>query len=156
MIQLDSSRIPSTSQKEGSTVADMENFNDKVIKEFRENDGKVGGMFEGAPVLLLHHAGAKTGTERVNPLMYQPVGDSFAIFASKGGAPTNPDWYYNLAAHPDTTIELGSGTVKVRAREASPDERGPIWEKQKELARASPNTRRTPRRARFPSSCSIP
>jgi len=115
-------------------VADMENFNDNVIKEFRDNDGKVGGMFEGAQVLLLHHAGAKTGTERVNPLMYQPVGDSFAIFASKGGAPTNPDWYYNLAAHPDTTIELGTGTVRVRAREASPDERGPIWEKQKELA----------------------
>jgi hypothetical protein len=64
-------------------VADMDNFNEKVIEEFRENDGKVGGMFEGAPVLLLHHAGAKTGTERVNPLMYQPVGDSFAIFASK-------------------------------------------------------------------------
>lgn len=115
-------------------MADMDNFNEKVIEEFRENDGKVGGMFEGAPVLLLHHAGAKTGTERVNPLMYQPVGDSFAIFASKGGAPSNPDWYYNLAAHPDTTIELGSGTVKVRAREASPDERGPIWEKQKKLA----------------------
>ena len=115
-------------------MADMDNFNEKVIEEFRENDGKVGGMFEGAPVLLLHHAGAKTGTERVNPLMYQPVGGSFAIFASKGGAPSNPDWYYNLAAHPDTTIELGSGTVKVRAREASPDERGPIWEKQKKLA----------------------
>jgi deazaflavin-dependent oxidoreductase (nitroreductase family) len=112
----------------------MENFNDKVIKEFRENDGKVGGMFEGAPVLLLHHAGAKTGTQRVNPLMYQPVGDSFAIFASKGGAPSNPDWYYNLAAHPDTTIELGTGTVRVTAREASPDERGPIWEKQKKRA----------------------
>ena len=115
-------------------MADMENFNDKVIKEFRENDGKVGGMFEGAPVLLLHHAGAKSGTERVNPLMYQPVGDSFAIFASKGGAPSNPDWYYNLAAHPDTTIELGTGTVRVTAREASPDERGPIGEKQKGLA----------------------
>jgi deazaflavin-dependent oxidoreductase (nitroreductase family) len=115
-------------------VADMENFNEQVIKEFRENDGKVGGMFEGAPVLLLHHAGAKTGTQRVSPLMYQQVGDSFAIFGSKAGAPTNPDWYYNLAAHPDTTIELGRGTVKVRARVASPDERGPIWEKQKQLA----------------------
>ena len=115
-------------------MADNENFNDKIIKEFRENDGKVGGMFEGAPVLLLHHAGAKTGTERVNPLMYQPVGDSFAIFASKAGAPSNPDWYYNLAAHPDATIELGAGTVKVRARVAGPDERGRIWEKQKELA----------------------
>ena len=115
-------------------MADMENFNDKVIKEFRENYGKVGGMFEGAPVLLLHHAGAKTGTQRVSPLMYHPVGDSFAIFASKAGAPSNPDWYYNLAAHPDTTIELGAGTVKVRARVLGPDERGPIWEKQKELA----------------------
>jgi deazaflavin-dependent oxidoreductase (nitroreductase family) len=115
-------------------VTDMENFNENVIKEFRENGGKVGGMFEGAPVLLLHHAGAKTGTERVSPLMYQPVGDSFAIFGSKAGAPTNPDWYHNLAAHPDTTIELGSGTVKVKARVASPDERGPIWEKQKQLA----------------------
>jgi deazaflavin-dependent oxidoreductase (nitroreductase family) len=115
-------------------VADMENFNENVIKEFRENGGKVGGMFEGAPVLLLHHNGAKSGTERVSPLMYQPVGDSFAIFASKAGAPSNPDWYHNLAAHPDTTIELGGGTVKVKARVASPDERAPIWEKQKKLA----------------------
>jgi deazaflavin-dependent oxidoreductase (nitroreductase family) len=115
-------------------VAEMENFNEKIITEFRANGGKVGGMFEGAPVLLLHHVGAKSGTERVNPLMYQPVGDSFAIFASKAGAPTNPDWYYNLAAHPDTTIELGTSTVKVRARVADGDERGQIWEKQKALA----------------------
>jgi len=112
----------------------MENFNEKIINEFRANGGKVGGMFEGAPVLLLHHVGAKSGTERVNPLMYQPVGGSFAIFASKGGAPTNPDWYHNLAAHPDTTIELGTSTVKVRARVADGDERGQIWEKQKVLA----------------------
>jgi deazaflavin-dependent oxidoreductase (nitroreductase family) len=115
-------------------VADGEDFNEKIIKEFRANGGKVGGMFEGAPLLLLHHAGAKTGTERINPLMYQPVGDSFAIFASKGGAPDNPDWYHNLAAHPDTTVELGTKTVNVRARVADPDERAPIWEKQKELA----------------------
>jgi deazaflavin-dependent oxidoreductase (nitroreductase family) len=113
-------------------VADGDDFNTKVIREFRENGGKVGGPFEGAPVLLLHHTGAKSGTERVNPLMYQQVGDTIAIFASKGGAPSNPDWYYNLAANPDTTIELGAGTVKVSAREATPDERGPIWEKQKE------------------------
>ena len=112
-------------------MADMENFNEKVINEFRANGGKVGGMFEGASVLLLHHTGAKSGTERVNPLMYQPVGDSFAIFASKAGAPTNPDWYYNLAAHPDTTVEVGTETVQVRARVTGPDERDPIWEKQK-------------------------
>jgi len=112
----------------------MENFNEKVISEFRANGGKVGGPFEGAPVLLLHHVGAKSGTERVNPLMYQPVGDSFAIFASKAGAPSNPDWYYNLAAHPDTTVEVGTQTVQVRARVAGPDERDPIWEKQKAVA----------------------
>ncbi len=114
-------------------MAENEDFNEKIIKEFRENDGRVGGMFEGAPVVLLHHTGAKSGTERVNPLMYQQVGDSLAIFASKGGAPSNPDWYYNLAAHPDTTIEVGTKTVKVRARVANPDERDLIWEKQKEL-----------------------
>ncbi len=113
-------------------MADMENFNEKVINEFRANGGKVGGMFEGASVLLLHHTGAKSGTERVNPLMYKPVGDSFAIFASKAGGPSNPDWYYNLAAHPDTTIEVGTNTVKVRARVTDEDERGQIWEKQKE------------------------
>jgi deazaflavin-dependent oxidoreductase (nitroreductase family) len=146
MIQLEKPKPPeaSTTSKEPA-VADMENFNDKIIKEFRENDGKVGGMFEGAPVLLLHHAGAKTGTQRVNPLMYQSVGDSFAIFGSKGGAPTNPDWYYNLAAHPDTTIELGSGTSGARSGRS-----------RRNLPRASPNTRRMPRRVRFPSSCSIP
>jgi deazaflavin-dependent oxidoreductase (nitroreductase family) len=115
-------------------VAEMNDFNEKVINEFRANGGKVGGPFEGAPVLLLHHVGAKSGTERVNPLMYQPVGDSFAIFASKAGAPSNPDWYYNLAAHPDTTIEVGTQTVPVKARVAAPDERDPIWEKQKSVA----------------------
>ena len=113
-------------------MAEYEDFNDKVIAEFRANAGKVGGPFQGAPVLLLHHTGAKSGTERVNPLMYQQVGDSFAIFASKGGAPSNPDWYYNLAAHPDTTIEMGTDTIRVRARVANPDEREPIWNKQKE------------------------
>jgi deazaflavin-dependent oxidoreductase (nitroreductase family) len=113
-------------------MADGDDFNEKVIKEFRANDGKVGGPFEGAPVVLVHHTGAKSGTERVNPLMYQQVGDSIAIFASKGGAPGNPDWYYNLAAHPDTTIEVGTSTVNVRARVADPAERDSIWSKQKE------------------------
>ncbi len=115
-------------------MADVEDFNAKIIDEFRANGGKVGGPFQGAPVLLLHHTGAKSGTERVNPLMYQQVGDSYAIFASKAGAPSNPDWYYNLAAHPDTAIELGTSTIKVRARVANPDERELIWTKQKEVA----------------------
>jgi deazaflavin-dependent oxidoreductase (nitroreductase family) len=115
-------------------MADGEDFNGKVIEEFRANGGKVGGPFQGAPVLLLHHTGAKSGTERVNPLMYQQVGDSYAIFASRGGAPSNPDWYYNLTAHPDTTVEMGTDTIRVRARVANPDEREPIWSKQKEIA----------------------
>jgi deazaflavin-dependent oxidoreductase (nitroreductase family) len=113
-------------------VADMEDFNTKIIGEFRANGGKVGGMFEGATLLLLHHAGAKSGAERVNPLVYQQVGDSFAIFASAGGQPRDPQWYRNLVAHPDTSIELGTGTVKVRARVADEAERTPIWTAQKE------------------------
>jgi deazaflavin-dependent oxidoreductase (nitroreductase family) len=113
-------------------MADNEDFNTKIINDFRANGGKVGGPFQGAPVLLLHHTGAKSGTERVNPLMYQQVGDGYAIFASKAGAPSNPDWYYNLVAHPDTSIEVGTDTVRVRARVADAGERDPIWEKQKE------------------------
>ncbi|MGH3195850.1 MAG: nitroreductase family deazaflavin-dependent oxidoreductase [Streptosporangiaceae bacterium] len=115
-------------------MAENENFNDTIIAEFRANAGKVGGPFQGAPVLLLHHKGAKSGTERVNPLMYQQVGDSYAIFASKEGAPSHPDWYYNLAAHPDTTVEMGADTIRVRARVANPHEREPIWDKQKQVA----------------------
>jgi deazaflavin-dependent oxidoreductase (nitroreductase family) len=114
-------------------MADMNDFNEKVIDEFRANAGKVGGPFEGAPVILLHHKGAKTGTERVSPLVYQPVGEAFAIFGSKGGAPTNPDWYHNLLAHPRTTVEVGTDTIAVTAREATGAERDPIWEKQKQL-----------------------
>ena len=106
-------------------------FNGKIIAEFRANDGKVGGMFAGADILLLHHTGARSGVERINPLAYQRVGDSFAVFASKAGAPGNPDWYHNLLAHPDTSVEVGTGTVKVRARVAEPAERDPIWERQK-------------------------
>jgi deazaflavin-dependent oxidoreductase (nitroreductase family) len=92
----------------------------------------VGGYFEGAPLLLLHHAGAKSGTERVNPLVYQQVGDSYAIFASFGGQPRDPQWFRNLVAHPDATIEVGTTTVKVRARVAAPGERAPIYATQKE------------------------
>ena len=80
---------------------------------------------------MLHHTGAKSGRERVTPVMYQRVGDSLAVFASKGGAPTNPAWYHNLVAHPRTVVEVGVDTVPVVARVASDDEREPIWEKQK-------------------------
>ncbi len=110
----------------------MNDWNTGVITEFRANGGKVGGQFDGAPLLLLHHKGAKTGTERVSPLMYQAVGNAYAIFASKAGAPTNPDWYHNLVANPDTTVEVGSDTKKVRARVAAGDEHNTIWTTQKQ------------------------
>ena len=113
-------------------MADGDDFNTKVITEFRENGGKVGGFFEGAPMVLLHHNGAKTGTERVNPLMYQQVGGSIAIFASAGGQPRDPQWFRNLVAHPDVSIEVGTSTVKARARVATGDERAAIWATQKE------------------------
>ncbi len=111
-------------------------FNEKVIEEFRENGGKVGGWFENANLLLLHHTGAKSGTERVNPLAYQQVGDGFAVFASANGSTRHPDWYHNLVVHPDTTVEVGASTVKVRARVADPEERATIYGRQKEAASA--------------------
>lgn len=97
-------------------MADGDDFNTRIINEFRANAGKVGGPFEGATLLLLHHTGAKTGAERVNPLVYQQVGDSYAIFASAAGQPRDPQWFRNLLASPDTTVELGNGAVRVRAR----------------------------------------
>src|SRR5207237_442762 len=93
-------------------------------------------QFEGRPLLLLHNKGAKTGAERVNPLVYQPVGNAFAVFGSKAGASTNPDWYHNLRAHPDTVVEVGTETIPVRARVAEGEERERIWERQK---RDNPN-----------------
>ena len=104
-----------------------EDFNSKIIEEFRANGGNVSGGFKGAPLLLLHTRGAKTGAERVNPMMYRKVDGGYAVFASKAGAPTNPDWYYNLIAHPHVQAEIGTGTVPLTARVASDDEREPIW-----------------------------
>lgn len=113
-------------------MSDMQDWNSQAIAEFRANDGKLGGNFEGAPVLLLHTTGARSGLERVNPMMYQDLGDGrLAVFASKAGADTNPDWYHNLVAHPDLTAEIGTETRSFRARTAAGDEREPIWEKQK-------------------------
>ena len=109
----------------------MNDFNTPIIEEFRANAGKVGGNFEGAPILLLHTTGAKSGKERVNPMMYRKAGDDIAVFASKAGAPTNPDWYHNLVAHPDVKAEIGTETVPLVARVAKGDERTAIWEAQK-------------------------
>jgi deazaflavin-dependent oxidoreductase (nitroreductase family) len=109
----------------------VNNWNDGIIAEFRQNEGRVGGPFEGRPLLLLHHTGARSGVERVNPLAYQQVGDGWAVFGSKGGAPRNPDWYHNLTANPRARVEVGAETFDVVARVAEGEERERIWEEQK-------------------------
>lgn len=114
------------------TVSDVNDWNTQIIEEFRANDGRVGGQFEGAPLLLLHTTGARSGQERVNPVMYQDLGGPVAVFASKAGAPTNPDWYHNLVANPDVTAEIGTETSRFRARIATSDERDRIWTQQKQ------------------------
>lgn len=114
-------------------MSERDEWNRRVIEEFRVNGGKVGGQMEGWQIVLLHHTGAKSGVERVNPLVYQQVDDdTLAVFASKGGAPAHPDWYHDLLANPDATIEIGTETRRVRARLAEGDERTRIWEAQKE------------------------
>jgi deazaflavin-dependent oxidoreductase (nitroreductase family) len=111
---------------------DVNDWNRQVIEEFRANGGVVAGQFSGMPLLLLHHRGARSGQERVNPLVYlQLDDDAVAVFASKGGAPTNPDWYHNLVAHPETSIEIGAEERPVRARIAEGEERERIFTEQK-------------------------
>ena len=108
-----------------------EDWNSKIISEFRANEGKVGGNFEGAPMLLLHTLGAKTGKERVNPMMYLADDDRLAVFGSKGGAPSHPDWYYNLLANPKVKVEIGTETREMIARVAKGEERERLWTHQK-------------------------
>jgi deazaflavin-dependent oxidoreductase (nitroreductase family) len=112
---------------------DSNEWNKAIIREFRDNAGKVGGPFEGAPLLILHTTGAKSGKERVNPLMYLPDGDRSFVFASKGGAPTHPDWYYNVVANPTVTVEIGTETFDATARVLEGDERDRVWTEQKQL-----------------------
>jgi len=109
-------------------------FNAQIIEEFRASGGKVGGMFEGAQLLLLHHTGAKSGVRRVTPLVYLRDGDSYAIFASKAGAPENPAWFHNLKASPATSIEVGSDTIDVVAREATGEERDRLFNAQVDVS----------------------
>lgn len=108
---------------------DWNDWNRQIIEEFRANGGKVGGRFEGAPMILVHHVGARTGTERVNPLVYFADGDRILIVASKGGAPTNPDWYHNLKAKPRTEVEVGTERFPVEVAEVNGDERAAVWER---------------------------
>jgi deazaflavin-dependent oxidoreductase (nitroreductase family) len=107
-------------------------FNAQIIEEFHSNEGRVGGMFEGMPLLLLHHTGAKSGKSRINPLAYQDDGGRYVIFASKGGAPEHPAWYHNLIAHPNTMIEVGTEELDVVASEATGEERERLFRTQAE------------------------
>ena len=109
------------------------NWNQKIIDEFRANDGKVGGRFEGRTLLLLHTTGAKSGKERVNPVAYVREGERYVVIASKGGAPTNPGWYYNILAHPRLTVEVGTKTFQVDAKVAEEPERTRLYNKMVEI-----------------------
>jgi len=102
-------------------------YNRKIIEEFRANEGRVGGPFEGAPMILLTHKGRKSGEMRTNPLVYMQDGDRYLIFASKGGASTNPEWYLNLKANPDATAEIGTEKFDVTAQEVTGEERDRLW-----------------------------
>lgn len=106
----------------------MSDWNQAIIAEFRANEGKVGGQFAGRPLLLLHTTGAKSGLPRVNPVAYFRDGGRYVIVASKGGAPSNPDWYYNLLVHPEVTIEVGSEQFQVVAQVTAEPERTRLYE----------------------------
>ena len=116
-------------------MSERRDWNRSVIEEFRANGGRV-AAFAKQPLLLLHHRGATTGIERVNPLAYLELEKGYAVFGSKGGGPTNPDWVTNVVTNPDVTAEIGTETVRLRAHRAEGDERTPIWEEQK---RRNPN-----------------
>ena len=125
---------------------EIREFNKSIIEEFRANDGKVGGEFSGAPLLLLTTTGAKTGKTGVNPLAYLEDGDRYVIIASYAGADHNPPWYHNLLAHPDVTVEVGTERIDVHARTSSRSRNGPScigrW---RQSCRRSPNTSARPR-----------
>lgn len=109
---------------------EFDQMNNAVITEFRENAGKAGGVFEGKPLILLHHTGAKSGIERIAPLVPLLDDGRVFIFASKGGADKNPDWYGNLIAHPSVTVELGTETFPATAQTLSGAERDEVYAKQ--------------------------
>jgi deazaflavin-dependent oxidoreductase (nitroreductase family) len=111
-------------------VTAVPDFNSQTIAEFRANGGKVGGHFAGAPLLLLHSVGARTGAEHINPVMYLSDSGRYIVFASKGGAPNNPAWYHNLKAHPELTIEVGSDTVEVTASDVKGAEHDELFGRQ--------------------------
>lgn len=111
----------------------MSDWNQQVINEFRANAGKVGGYFEGDTLLLLHNVGAKSGSERINPVVCFKEGEQYVIIASAGGADRHPDWYYNLLAHPEVTVEVGTEQFTATAAEVPEPERTRLYEKMETL-----------------------
>ncbi len=114
-------------------MTDFNEFNQGIISEFRANEGIVSGPFEGAPMILVNHRGAKSGTEYTAPLVYTRDGDNYVVIASKGGAPEDPQWFRNLLANPDVTVEVGTDTIPVHARVAEGDERARLFRAQADL-----------------------
>jgi deazaflavin-dependent oxidoreductase (nitroreductase family) len=115
-----------------SDAGRVQDWNAGIIEEFRAQEGKLGGGFSGAPVLLLHTTGARSGAERVHPMMYLEDAGHVYVFASKSGADTNPDWYHNLVAHPDVTVELGADTFRATAAPIEGAERDRLYDLQKQ------------------------
>jgi deazaflavin-dependent oxidoreductase (nitroreductase family) len=108
-------------------MAGRDDWNRQVVEQFRANNGEVGGMWEGRPLLLLTTTGAKSGQRRTSPVMYLREGERVFVFASKGGAPTNPDWYHNILAHPEVTVELGGQTYQAHAKQVTGAERDSVY-----------------------------
>jgi deazaflavin-dependent oxidoreductase (nitroreductase family) len=119
--------------REEIDMTEEPDFNGRIVAEFRANEGRVGGPFDGAPMTLVHHRGRRSGRDLVNPMMYLPDADDPAtiyVFASKGGAPTNPDWYYNLTAAGIADVEIGTETYPVTVTELTGAERDRIYAEQ--------------------------
>lgn len=106
----------------------MSDWNKQIIEEFRANEGRVGGYFKNTTLLLLHNIGAKSGKQRVNPVAYTKDNGRYVIIASKGGASTNPDWYYNLKANPEVEVEVGTDRFKVQAKVTEEPERTRLYD----------------------------
>src|SRR5579875_423563 len=111
-------------------MSSVNDWNTQIIEEFRANHGRLGGNFDGAPVLLLHTTGAKSGKERFNPMMYLELDGRMFVFASKAGAATNPDWYHNLVANPEVKVECGTETFQATAKPLEDPERGEVYAEQ--------------------------
>jgi len=117
----------------GGIMTDQQNYNHQLIEEFRANRHKTGGPFEGRPLLLLTTIGAKSGKRHTTPMMYIPDGERLLVIASNAGAPTHPDWYRNLVAHPQVTVEVGSETFNATAVVTEREERQRLWTRIVEL-----------------------